>query len=98
MDFGKMLTLVGVILVIFAWVSATRIPSAADEDFSSFTSSAGNPSIRTVNFPDVFKQMSAQCRMLQNFYVGTAGLICLAVGLSRWRKKEVKRVTGANAD
>ena len=31
---------------------------------------------------ETYQRMSANRRMLQNFYIGAAGLICLAVGLS----------------
>ena len=94
MNFGKILALIGVTLVIFAWASATSIPNAANEEFRNFASGSDDPTTRSASFPELFKQMSAQRRMLQNFYVGTAGLICLAVGLNGWRK-EVEPAAGA---
>jgi hypothetical protein len=86
MDFGKLLTLVGAALLVFAWASAANIPNAADNDYTEFAVAASvkGAHTSTANFPDAFKQMSAQRRMLQNFYVGAAALICLAAGVSRW--------------
>ena len=95
MGFAKVVTFLGIGLLVLAWVSAAFIPSQANGDFDSFVRGAGGSVSHTVNFPDVYKQMGANRRMLQNFYVGAAGLVCLGVGLSCW-KRQVEPSSGAN--
>jgi hypothetical protein len=95
MRFEKVLTFIGAGLLILAWVSAASIPSQAQKDFDTLVQAAGGSLAHTPNFPDTYKQLSANRRMLQNFYVGAAGLICLVVGLCGW-KKQVETSAGAN--
>jgi hypothetical protein len=94
MKFGNVLILTGVILIVIAWVSATCIPSAAYQDFNKFVNSQGGTFTSSANFPDIYRQMSAQRRMLQNFYVGAVGMIFLTFGLNSWRK-EAEPIAGA---
>jgi hypothetical protein len=80
MKLGLPLTVIGIALIVIAWSSAAGIPEAANRDFDRLVQASGGMS-HTANFPDVYKQMCANRRILQNFYIGAAGLICLAVGL-----------------
>jgi ABC-type lipoprotein release transport system permease subunit len=98
MNFGKILLVgVGIFLIVTAFISASGIPEAAQKDFDRLVRNAGGHMSHTPNFPDAYKQMSSNRRLLQNFYIGAAGLICLAVGLSNCTKtKPVKQ--GASED
>ena len=78
---GRMLTLIGVVLIVSAWVFASGIPKAAHNDFDTFVRTGGGRTSLAQGVPDAYRRMSAYCRMLQSFYVGSAGLICLAIGL-----------------
>lgn len=80
MKLGTPLTLIGIAMIVIAWILAASIPKAANSDFNRLVRNAGGMS-HTPNFSDAYKQMSANRRMLQNFYVGAAGLIFLAAGL-----------------
>ena len=91
MKFGRTLVAIGIGLVILAWVSAAGIPKAAHKDFDHLVRSVGGRMSHTPNFPDAFKQMSANRRILQNFYVGASGLICLTIGLANL-KRDVERI------
>ena len=84
MNFAKLLTLIGAVLIVIAWIVAASIPADAHADFDLLVRRAGSLT-HTVSFPDVYKQMCANSRMLQDFFVGAAGLICLAIGLARWK-------------
>jgi hypothetical protein len=95
MKFAKVLTFTGIGLLVLAWISAAFIPSQAQKDFDRLVRAAGGSMSHTPNFPDTYKQMSANRRMLQSFYLGAAGLICLGAGLSCWRK-QVEPCAGAN--
>jgi len=86
MRFAKIVTFIGIGLLVLAWVLAAFIPSQANEDLASFNQVPGSGLSQSANFPEMYKQMSANCRMLQNFYIGATGLICLGAGLSCWKK------------
>ena len=87
MSFGKKLTITGTVLVFWAWWNAGGIPAEAHRDFDRLVQANAGRMSHTPDFPDVYKQMSADRRILQNVYVGTAGLICLAVGLTTMRSE-----------
>ncbi len=89
MTFAKISTCTGIGLLVFAWVSAAFIPAQANKDFDGLVRAAGGQMSHTPGFPDAYKQMSANRRMLQNFYIGAAGLICLGTGLAS-RKRDVE--------
>ena len=91
------MTLIGVVLLGLAWISARGIPRAADKDFSRLVNESVGYLSSSPGFPDAYKQMSANARMLQNFYVGAAGLICLGTGLSSWRKQLGSDQAGTSA-
>lgn len=85
MPFGRKLTTAGVVLLVWAFWNATDIPAEANNDFSRLIQAVGGGMSHSAEFPDVYKRMSADRRFLQNLYVGAAGLICLATGLSTMR-------------
>lgn len=95
MKSAKVVTFIGVGLLALAWVAAAFIPSEAQKDFDRLVQASGGSMSHTANFPDTYKQMSANRRMLQNFYIGAAGLICLGAGLGCW-KKQVEPIDSAN--
>jgi hypothetical protein len=80
MAFAKVVTKIGVALLILAWLSASFIPTLAYND--AFYS-LGRGSIEQ-NIANV--KVCANLRMLQNSYVGIAGLICLSIGLLGWKE------------
>lgn len=96
MKSGIVLTVIGIALLAMAWVWAAGIPKAANRDFDRLVSNAGGQMSHTPNFPDAYKQMSANRRMLQNFYLGAAGLICLAAGLASVKKEGGQGGTGVS--
>lgn len=87
MSFAKITTFTGIELLAFAWMSAAFIPSQAAKDFDRLVNAAGGSMSHTPSFPDTYRQMSANRRMLQNFYIGAAGLICLGTGLACWKRR-----------
>jgi hypothetical protein len=84
---NKVLIIIGIILVIAALFSAKTIPGEANKDFDRLVRQSGGVITHGQGFPDAYKQMSSNSRILQNFYVGGAGLICLAVGLVGLQRK-----------
>jgi type IV secretory pathway component VirB8 len=74
--------LTGIVLLLIALVTASVIPLRAHDDFGVLVQAQGGGMSHTANYPDVYRQMSAQRRMLQNAYVGGAGLVFLAVGVA----------------
>ncbi|MGH7213385.1 MAG: hypothetical protein ACREIT_01190 [Tepidisphaeraceae bacterium] len=74
------LAIAGAALLFQAHQTAAEIPSEADKDFGEFVRAAGGTLSSTPGFPDAFKQMHAERRMLQNSYIGGSGLVLLAAG------------------
>jgi hypothetical protein len=72
--------LVGLLLVAAAYSRASTIPSDAVQDFRALVRESGGSRTDAPGFPDAYKLMSAQRRMLQNFYIGGCGLVFLAAG------------------
>jgi len=89
------LTAIGVFLLIVASVSAVSIADKAEEDFSQLVRAAGGTLSHSGDFPATYKKMSANGRLLRNFYIGAAGLICLGAGIGCWRK-HVEPCVGGN--
>lgn len=69
----------GAVLVVLALFAAGRIPQQAHSDFDRLVVAHGSLA-HTPNYPDVYRQMSATTRMLQNAYVGGSGLVLLLAG------------------
>jgi hypothetical protein len=93
--YSKVLTILGVALVVAASILASGIPKAAHGDFGRLVKATGGRMHHTPGYPDVYRKMCAERRMLQNFYLGAAGLICLSAGLRRKsRSAEVATVSG----
>lgn len=87
---GTILVAIGTLMILLAMVFATLIPRFAHKDWDRYLKSKGRMRYAP-DYPTAFRQMSAQRRMLQNFYFGAAGLICLAAGLrylSRGRRRD----------
>ncbi|MFA5863476.1 MAG: hypothetical protein WC975_02185 [Phycisphaerae bacterium] len=82
MKYNRRLAISGAVLLAVAWLSAGRIPKEANEDYWRLVRNAGGHLSSTPGFPDAYKQMCTNSRLLQNFYLGGAGLICLAIGLT----------------
>ena len=83
--FAKTATFTGIGLLIFAWVTAGFIPNQGRSDFDRLVRASGGQLSHTPTFPDTYIQLSAQRRMLQNFYIAAAGLVCLSIGLTGWK-------------
>jgi hypothetical protein len=71
---------IGALLVVVAFFAAGLIPQQAHRDFDRLVVSMGGGMSHTPTYPDVYRQMSANRRMLQNAYVGGSGLILLTAG------------------
>jgi hypothetical protein len=85
-NFAKVATFTGIGLLILAWVTAGLIPNQSRHDFDRLVRAAGGQLSHTPTFPDTYIQLGAHRRMLQNFYIAAAGLICLGVGLTCWKR------------
>ena len=73
------LMVVGAVLLITAFVGAGGIPRAAHDDFGALIRSLGSIS-HTATYPDTYRLMAAQSRMLQNAYIGLTGVALVTVG------------------
>jgi hypothetical protein len=72
------LAVAGAAFLLLAHQTAAAIPSEADKDFIEYVRANGG--LTSPGFPDAFRQMHAERRMLQNSYVGGSGLVLLAAG------------------
>ena len=84
---GLILVIAGALLLTEAFYSAATIPLKAREDFLEYAKS--NP-LNSPGFPEAFMQMHAHRRLLQNFYLGTAGLVLLFVGTQTLCRNRLK--------
>jgi hypothetical protein len=71
---------VGAVLITVAFAQAALIPHRAHDDFSALLQAHGGGMTHTATYPDTYRLMSANRRMLQNIYLGGSGLVLLAVG------------------
>jgi hypothetical protein len=83
--FAKTATFTGIGVLIFAWLTAGFIPNQGRSDFDRLVRASGGQLSHTPTFPDTYIQLSAQRRMLQNFYIAAVGLVCLSSGLTCWK-------------
>jgi hypothetical protein len=74
------LFLIGLILVVTAYVQAATIPLRAHDDFSRLVQRVGGSMSHSATYPDTYRAMNAQVRMLQNAYLGGGGLILMILG------------------
>jgi len=85
MSKSKMLIVVGVLLLAIAFLTASRIPLEANRDLSALhdqhARGRGWVTSLQYNKDNVYIQAHGHRRLLQNFYMGASGLICLYVGL-----------------
>jgi hypothetical protein len=77
---GLSLFLIGLILVVVAYAQAGAIPRLAHDDFGRLVQAAGGSMSHSPTYPDTYRAMSAQVRMLQNAYLGGGGLILMVMG------------------
>lgn len=78
------LIIVAIIILSFAFFDATAIPRQVYRDLISNGESDRNGKrvpIETIERENLFIETHAHRRLLQNFYLGASGLICLAAGL-----------------
>ena len=73
--FAVILTIVGASLLLIAFHSAEQIPRQANIDFREKQSELA---LKNSDSACTFMQMQSQRRLLQNLYMGSAGLILLA--------------------
>jgi hypothetical protein len=74
------LFLIGLLLVVVAFAQAGAIPRLAHEDFGRLVQAAGGSMSHSPTYPDTYRAMSAQARMLQNAYLGGGGLVLMVLG------------------
>jgi len=89
-------TALGALLVVGAILSAVRIPEDAHNEFGQLLQSRGGSLTHGPEYPEAYRRICAQRRMLQNAYVGIAGLMLLAFGLwGMLRAAERETATGS---
>ncbi len=71
------LIVIGAILIVFAYLKAPSIPFEANKDFRRMSSKC-QLDWSTKESEYIYVQGSEHRRLLQNFYLGSSGLICLA--------------------
>jgi len=80
------LLITGIILIMLAFLKASSIPLDANKDFRRLYSK-GSLSWSTKESEYIYVQASEHRRLLQNFYIGASGLICLLIGLLTFPNK-----------
>jgi hypothetical protein len=89
--------LFGVALLLVAFTQAAAIPRHAHEDFAALVRAHGGGMSHSATYPDTYRLMSANRRMLQNVYLGGSGLVLFTVGcvgLMRSAWSPVEEVSG----
>lgn len=77
-----LLMLLGAALLITAFVRAGGIPLAAHDDFGTLIRAQGGSMSSSATYPDTYRLIAAQSRMLQNAYLGLTGVALVTVGAS----------------
>jgi hypothetical protein len=72
--------LVGAVLLVTAFVRAGAIPLSAHDDFGALIRAQGGSMSHSATYPDTYRLIAAQSRMLQNAYLGLAGVALVTVG------------------
>lgn len=72
--------LVGAVFLIVAFVQAGGIPRRAHDDFSALVRAHGGSMSHSPTYPETYRLMAAQSRMLQNAYLGLTGVGLVTVG------------------
>jgi hypothetical protein len=70
----------GALLMLVAYLQASTIPLQAHDDYGVLIRAQGGSLSHSANYPDVYRQLSANRRMLQNVYLGGAGLVLVGAG------------------
>jgi hypothetical protein len=76
----NVLLITGVVLIIVAFLTASPIPKQANNDLQRLFSK-GKLYWATKEGEYLYVQGNEHRRLLQNFYLGASGLICLCIGL-----------------
>jgi hypothetical protein len=87
----------GAVLIAIAFTQAALIPHRAHDDFSALIQAHGGGMTHTATYPDTYRLMSANRRMLQNVYLGASGLVLLAVGCTGLTRSFAPRSAEAGA-
>jgi hypothetical protein len=72
------LAVAGAAFLFLAHQAAAAIPSEADKDFDAYVRARGG--LTSPEFPNAFRQLHTERRLLQNSDVGGSGLVLLAAG------------------
>ena len=86
---GAKLLLVGILLIALAWFNAASIPWKATQDYAEFYGPPDSKSCyaeRISPEPMYFYDAQVRRRLLQNAYLGCAGIVFLAAGVLRVAK------------
>jgi hypothetical protein len=78
----------GVVLLVFAWISAGWIPGRAQTKFFELWGDRYNPSQAMSQM-----QIIANAMMLQSACLGGAGLVCLGFGIAATGKQSKRNQT-----
>jgi len=85
MSKSTMLISIGLILIGIAFLTASSIPLKANRDLTTLHKQMkrGNAWVTSIQGTkgDIYIQAHGYRRLLQNFYLGASGLICLSAGL-----------------
>ncbi len=96
MSKSTLLIIVGIILIFIACISASSIPLDANRDLKESLKQQSKVKKNKVQIIDPKEYVVANChrRLLQNFYLGASGLICLTVGLAALPNKKMDDIAG----
>ena len=72
--------LVAAVLVLVAVARAGAIPRRAHDDYGELIRAQGGSVSHSATYPDTYRHMAAQSRMLQNAYLGLTGVALVTVG------------------
>jgi len=79
-SWAVLVLLAGAVLLIVAFVQAGDIPRQAHGDFGALIQAHGGSMSHSATYPDTYRQIAAQSRLLQNAYLGLTGVALVTVG------------------
>ena len=79
-SWAVLVLLAGAVLLIVACVQAGDIPRQAHDDFGALIQAHGGSMSHSATYPDTYRQIAAQSRLLQNAYLGLTGVALVTVG------------------
>jgi hypothetical protein len=74
------LLIAGFTLLAIAWSQLRNIPRDARQDRRTYSNQSSDMTGEPMSSAELFIQTAAHCRILQNLYVGSSGLILVAAG------------------